>query len=974
VHAQILTRSKMFCGCSTDYLTAPPNANTCPVCLALPGSLPVINRKAVEATIRTALALNCEIPEFTKFDRKNYFYPDLPKGYQISQYDLPLSRNGRLEFEVNGEPRRCGITRVHLEEDTGKLLHAGEIHLAQSSLVNLNRAGVPLMEIVGEPDLRSADEAREYFTRLRAILQYAGINNGDMESGQLRCDANVSIRPEGSTTYGTKVEVKNMNSFRSVHRAIEYEIERQVQVLEGGGTLVQETRGWNDPKGVTVSQRSKEYAHDYRYFPEPDLPPLVVTRDWVEAIRRTLPELPAARRDRFIATYGLKPYDAALLISTKPTAEFFEETVRLGTPAKTAANWILGDFSRLLNADHKEIQESSLRPTHLQELIHLIDTGVISGKMAKQTFEVMYRAVDPAPALEEAKRSSQITDQRELEELVDRVITENPKSASDFKAGKAQALQFLVGQAMKITKGRANPGGIMSVIRSRVASGQSNRGWRLRKPPGIGREAEKNMSAYLAALAEYSMVSQSEDSWIIERIGQTPDMFSSLPFRLIGKADPEPFRSAVTAALNEWPFDAGLENESLAKAGIAGLKSLDGDLPEDTWDRVKTLIQCHDEADKVVKGAPKKDYGKYIIRLAAELLRIFPEGQLSVWARSVNYLKAHSAIHLLATAEWLGFDAAREALGSGSQGYMWGTDEEITFAHPGSMYFNLLETGPAGFAFETMPFVFFFDFGRQIQVRPLDVDSFRGLHSLSLVGASANLPDWWLKHPEFPIDARSPIQMWFLEGYNRLAHALAAWENFKTQDGDLKPGVQWQANTTVGRILNKTAHLLAASELGTVDSDFWDLIDLYAGLQNVHARRLFEPDYWRQMVVDSLEGLPGPIRPYLVGRASEMYAFWVKDCVRGIIQPSRRQLDSVVIGEPGNTKMIGNAEFFASHMSVRRNTLHGYKLDSPELYRDFIASHNGQLPGAIWEWGRYMLYALLAKPDKFVAWYSELTK
>ena len=468
VHAQVLTQSKMFCGCSTDYLTSPPNANTCPVCLGLPGSLPVINRRAVEATIRTALALNSEIPAFSKFDRKNYFYPDLPKGYQISQYDLPFSRHGRLEFDLKGEPRRCGITRVHLEEDTGKLLHAGAIEEAQSSLVDFNRAGVPLMEIVSEPDLRSADEAREYVMRLRAILQYIGVNNGDMESGQLRVDANVSLRPLGQVEFGTKVEIKNMNSFRAIHRAIEFEIGRQTEVLESGGRLVQETRGWNDARGLTVSQRSKEFAEDYRYFPEPDLPPLEVSRDWVEKIRSGLPELPAARRERFIAAYGLTPYDASLLISSKPTAEYFEETVRLGAPAKAAANWLLGDFSRLLNAEHKEIDEASVKPTHLQQLIHLIDSGVISGKMAKQVFEAMYRAADPGPSLEAAKGSSQITDEGELEVLVDRVIAENPKSAADFKAGKQQALMFLVGQAMKVTKGRANPERLNALLREKI--------------------------------------------------------------------------------------------------------------------------------------------------------------------------------------------------------------------------------------------------------------------------------------------------------------------------------------------------------------------------------------------------------------------------------------------------------------------------------------------------------------------------
>jgi len=468
VHAQILTQSKMFCGCSTDYLTAPPNANTCPVCLGLPGSLPVINRRAVEATIRTALALNCEIPEFSKFDRKNYFYPDLPKGYQISQYDLPLSRHGYLEFALKGEGKRCGITRVHLEEDTGKLLHEGAIHEAQASLVNFNRAGVPLMEIVSDPDLRSADEAREYVMRLRAILQYIGINDGDMESGQLRCDANVSLRPAGSAELGTKVEIKNMNSFRAIHRAIEYEIERQSEVLGSGGRLAQETRGWNDARALTVSQRSKEFAEDYRYFPEPDLPPLDVSREWVAEIRSGLPELPAARRDRLITTLGLTPYDASLLTSSKPMVEFFEETVRLGAPAKTAANWILGDFSRLLNADRKEIDQASVKPEHLQQLISLIDSGAITGRMAKQTFEAMYRAPDPSAALQAARGSTQISGDAELDRIVEQVIAENGKSVADFKAGKEQALKFLIGQGMKISKGRANPQRLDTLLREKI--------------------------------------------------------------------------------------------------------------------------------------------------------------------------------------------------------------------------------------------------------------------------------------------------------------------------------------------------------------------------------------------------------------------------------------------------------------------------------------------------------------------------
>ncbi len=468
VHAQILTRSKMFCGCSTDYLTTPPNSSTCPVCLGLPGSLPVINRDAVEATIRTALALNCEIPEFTKFDRKNYFYPDLPKGYQISQYDLPLSRNGFLEFEVKGEPRRCGITRVHLEEDTGKLLHAGAIHEAQSSLVDLNRAGVPLMEIVSEPDLRSADDSREYFTRLRAILQYIGVNNGDMESGQLRCDANVSLRPLGTTQYGTKVEIKNMNSFRAVHRAIEYEVGRQTEVLEGGGKLLQETRGWNDARGETVSQRSKEYAQDYRYFPEPDLPPLAVSRQWVEQIRAGLPELPAARRTRFVEAFTLSGYDASLLTSSRTVAEYFEAAVRTGAPAKTVANWILGDLSRLRNTAEWDKAGPPITAELLVELLQLIDSGQISGKMAKDVLaQVAATGRSPRDLVRE-QGLSQISGDAELIRIVEQVIADNAKSVEDYRAGKQQALGFLVGQAMKLSTGKANPARVNELLREKL--------------------------------------------------------------------------------------------------------------------------------------------------------------------------------------------------------------------------------------------------------------------------------------------------------------------------------------------------------------------------------------------------------------------------------------------------------------------------------------------------------------------------
>ena len=468
VHAQILTESKMFCGCSTDYLRARPNANTCPVCLGLPGSLPVINRKAVEATIRTALALNCEIPDFTKFDRKNYFYPDLPKGYQISQYDLPLSRKGSLEFELDGAKRRCGITRVHLEEDTGKLLHEAAIHESQSSLVDFNRSGVPLMEIVSEPDLRSADEAREYVMRLRAILQYIGVNPGDMESGQLRCDANVSLRPTGSTEYGSKVEIKNMNSFRAIHRAIAYELQRQAQALDAGETLIQETRGWNEPKGETVSQRSKEYAQDYRYFPEPDLPPLEVSRQWVAEIRAGLPELPAARRARFMERFGLTAYDASLLTTSKAAADFFESAVQDGAVAKAAANWILSDLSRLRNTTEWDTAGPPIKPAQLTQLLRLIESGQISGKMAKDlVVQVAESGKDPQTLAGE-QELSQITGDEQLEALVNEVIAANPQSVESYRAGKQQALQFLVGQAMKLSSGRANPQRLTALLRAKI--------------------------------------------------------------------------------------------------------------------------------------------------------------------------------------------------------------------------------------------------------------------------------------------------------------------------------------------------------------------------------------------------------------------------------------------------------------------------------------------------------------------------
>ncbi len=469
VHAQLLTRSKMFCSCSAAYNDAAPNANTCPVCLGMPGTLPVINREAVEDTVLTALALHCEIPPFTKFDRKNYFYPDLPKGYQISQYDLPMSRNGFLEFPLGERTVRCGITRVHLEEDTGTLKHAGDlIHEATSSLVDLNRAGVPLMEIVGEPDLRTPEEAREYVVRLRQVLMYLGVNDGSMEHGSLRCDANVSVRPVGQEEFGVKVEIKNMNSFRAVFRALEYEIERQVEELQRGGTLVQETRGWIETENRTVSQRSKEQAHDYRYFPEPDLPPLQLDREFVDRVRARLPELPDARQARFESQYGLSAYDAGLLTGNREDADAYEALVGAGVPAKLAANWQTGDVARLANAHRVPLQRSGLGVSGLAALLGLLDGGSINGPTAKALLDELYLSGGDPAAIVQERGLAQVSDTGELSRIVDDVIAANPKAAEDYRGGKAQALGALVGQVMKATQGRADAKLVNALLRERL--------------------------------------------------------------------------------------------------------------------------------------------------------------------------------------------------------------------------------------------------------------------------------------------------------------------------------------------------------------------------------------------------------------------------------------------------------------------------------------------------------------------------
>ncbi len=460
VHAQLLTRSKMFCSCSAGYQEADPNTVVCPVCLGMPGVLPVINRRAVELVVRTGLALECQISGRTKFDRKNYPYPDLMKGYQISQYDMPIAHDGCLEIDVDGHARPVGITRVHLEEDVAKLMHRSEPFGEGYSLLDVNRAGVPLMEVVSEPDMRSAEEARAYLTRLHSILRYIGVSSANMEEGSFRCDANISIRPVGDTELGPKVEVKNMNSFRSVFSALQFEAERQKAVLEEGGRIEQETRGWNDERAETLSQRSKEYASDYRYFPEPDLPPLEIDPAWVDQVRERLPELPHQRERRFVAQYGLSAYDAGLLTSTREMADYFEAA--LGSPpaadlAKPVANWILGELLRLMNLSGESLQDVKVRPAQIAELVALVDSGVLSSTMAKDVFEQMYSTGDSPEKIAQESGAIQISDSDAIAGAVAEAISANPKPVEDYLEGKEAVMRFLVGQVMRITKGKANP-------------------------------------------------------------------------------------------------------------------------------------------------------------------------------------------------------------------------------------------------------------------------------------------------------------------------------------------------------------------------------------------------------------------------------------------------------------------------------------------------------------------------------------
>ncbi len=456
VHAELKTLTKIFCSCSTAF-GAEPNTQTCPVCAGFPGVLPVLNRKVVELAIRTGLALHCDIPEMCKFDRKNYFYPDLPKAYQISQFDLPVCKQGYVDIDVKGQKKRVGVTRAHMEEDAGKLVHQGDITTTPFSLVDLNRCGVPLLEIVSEPDMRSAQEARAYLEKLRSMLLFAGISDCKMQEGSLRCDANVSVRPFGQQEFGTRTEIKNLNSFRALERAIEYEAQRQMEAMEDGEEIVQETRTWDEEKQVTRSMRSKEEAHDYRYFPDPDLPPLFISREWVDEIRTALSEMPEQAQQRLAEVCGLPEYDAAILTLTPESLHFFDRCMQDYPDAKSISNWMMGEFSRLLNQHNQEIGDSRLTPDHLVQMLRLVDDGTISGKMAKTVFEDMFNSGRSPGEVIKDKGLVQISDADTLQPLIEEIVRANPKVVEDYKSGKGKAMGFFVGQIMKATKGQANP-------------------------------------------------------------------------------------------------------------------------------------------------------------------------------------------------------------------------------------------------------------------------------------------------------------------------------------------------------------------------------------------------------------------------------------------------------------------------------------------------------------------------------------
>lgn len=469
VHVQLATKSKLFCSCSTEF-GAEPNKNTCPVCLGWPGSLPVLNEKALRLAIKVGLALNCKMSERLKFDRKNYFYPDLPKAYQISQFDMPVNGRGKLKIEIkedNGKVREkdIGITRAHLEEDAGKLLHEG---VRDGSLIDYNRGGTPLLEIVSEPDINSPEEAYFYLTSLKAILEYLEVSDCNMEEGSLRCDANISLRPVGEKKLGTKVEIKNLNSFKAVGKSLQYEIKRQTQALEEKEEIMQETRLWNETRGETVSMRSKEEAHDYRYFPEPDLVPFTLPKEIIEDIKNTIPELPDTRAKRLINEFDLSKYDAYVLVQDKKLADYFEDCVKEGINAKNASNWIQSELLAILNDKKLTINCSPVGPKELADLIRLIDDSTINGRIAKEILPIMFDTKKTAAEIVKEKGLSQVTDTSLLEKIAETVIANNEKSVKDFLAGKKQAFGFLVGQVMKETKGKANPKIVNEILQKKI--------------------------------------------------------------------------------------------------------------------------------------------------------------------------------------------------------------------------------------------------------------------------------------------------------------------------------------------------------------------------------------------------------------------------------------------------------------------------------------------------------------------------
>ena len=464
VHAELSTKSKIYCSCTTEF-GGEPNTHACPICTGMPGVLPVLNKKVVEYAVRAGLATNCHIAEYSKQDRKNYFYPDLPKAFQTSQYDLPICSNGYIDIEVEGQTKRIGITRIHIEEDAGKLMHD---EWDTGSLIDYNRCGVPLIEIVTEPDLRSAQEVKVFLENLKAILQYIDVSDCKMQEGSLRADINLSVRPVGQKEFGTRTEMKNLNSFKAIVRAVEGEARRQIEVIEDGGTIIQETRRWDDVKGVSYAMRSKEESHDYRYFPEPDLMPIVIDEKWKQEIRENLPELPEARKKRYISEYGLPEYDASILTGSKVLADFFEEAVKKTSNAKAVSNWIMGDLLRILKEKEMEVEEIPFPGEYLAKLVMLIDKGTISGTIAKKVFEKMFNQNKDPEVIVKEEGLEVVSDESALIAVVKKVLESNPQSVADYKSGKEKAFGFLVGQAMKETRGKANPQIINKILKEEL--------------------------------------------------------------------------------------------------------------------------------------------------------------------------------------------------------------------------------------------------------------------------------------------------------------------------------------------------------------------------------------------------------------------------------------------------------------------------------------------------------------------------